>query len=256
MLDSDSEKCYQKIFGNPDSLKTSHWIYCPGCGHGIVHRLVAEVIDEMGLREKTIGIAPVGCAVFAYDYFNFDVSEAPHGRTPSVATGIKRVHPDCFVFTYQGDGDLAAIGTAEIIHTANRGENISVVFVNNGNYGMTGGQLAPTTLLGQKTTTSIHGRDPKFHGYPIKITEMLALLDGTKFAARCSVDSPKNVLMTKKMIRKSFEVQEKKLGFSIVEILSMCPVNWKMTAHQATEHIRNTVTQQYPIGIIKDIKFE
>lgn len=245
-------ECYENTFNKPKSLKGREWIYCPGCGHGIAHRLVAEVIDELGIRERTIGVAPVGCAVFAYDYFNFDVSEAPHGRTPSVATGIKRVHPDSVVFTYQGDGDLAAIGTAEIIHTANRGENITVVFVNNGNYGMTGGQLAPTTLIGQNTTTSNKGRIAAEHGFPLKITEMLAITDGAVFVARAALDCAKNVLTAKKYIKKAFMIQEKKLGFSIVEVLSMCPVNWKLPPHESTKRVIETMTKVYPLGIIKD----
>ncbi len=252
MNNIDLKNCYENVFSRPKSLKENEWIYCPGCGHGIIHRLIAEVIDEMDIREKTIGVVPVGCAVFGYDYFNFDVSEAPHGRTPSVATGIKRVHPNHFVFTYQGDGDLAAIGTAEIIHTANRGENISVIFVNNGNYGMTGGQLAPTTLIGQTTTTSHKGRDPIHHGFPLKISEMLAITEGSRFIARSSVDSPKNAMTAKKYIRQAFEVQKHKLGFSLVEILSMCPVNWKLTPHQSAIRIRETVHAHYPLGVIKD----
>src|SRR5512137_586637 len=192
------------IMKRPLSLKSKQHSYCPGCGHGIAHRLVAEAIDELGVREKTIAIAPVGCAVFAYDYFNFDVTEAPHGRPPAVATGIKRVLPDRIVFTYQGDGDLAAIGTAETIHAANRGENITVIFVNNANYGMTGGQMAPTTLIGQKTATTPFGRDSKRDGFPMKVCELLSSLEGVAYLERTAVNSPKNIIATKKAIKKAF----------------------------------------------------
>ena len=225
--------------------------YCAGCGHGIIHRLVAEVIDELGIREKTIGIAPVGCAVIAYDYWDFDVSEAAHGRTPAVATGVKRVLPDKVVFTYQGDGDLAAIGTAEIIHAANRGENITVIFVNNGVYGMTGGQMAPTTITEQKTATTKKGRNTKRDGFPIKISEMIALLDGARFVERTSVHGPKEVLKTKKAIKKAFETQIKNEGFSMVEVLSMCPVYWGMSPAEACKRIEKDVIKTYPLGILK-----
>ncbi|MBN1901166.1 2-oxoglutarate oxidoreductase [Candidatus Sumerlaeota bacterium] len=241
------------IFRKPESLKDRPTHYCPGCGHGIVHRIIAEVIDDMGARERVLSVAPVGCAVFAYDYFNFDCMEAPHGRTPAVATGLKRVRPDHLVFSYQGDGDLAAIGTAEIIHCANRGENISVIFVNNGIYGMTGGQLAPTTLIQQYSTTTIQGRDPKTAGYPLKITEMLAITPGSVFLARASVHTPKEIRLTKKYIRKSFEIQDKKLGFSLVEILSPCPVNWRLSPVASLKRIEEVVSKEYPLGVIKDI---
>ena len=225
--------------------------YCGGCGHGIIHRLICEVIDELGLREKTIAVAPVGCAVIAYDYWDFDVTEAAHGRTPAVATGIKRVLPDKFVFTYQGDGDLAAIGTSEIIHVANRGENISVVFVNNGVYGMTGGQMAPTTLVGQKTQTTKKGRAVKRDGYPLKISEMIALLEGVTYVERTSVHSPKAVLNTKRAIKKAFENQINEKGFSMVEVLSMCPTYWGLSPEAACKRIEKDVLKTYPLGVLK-----
>lgn len=225
--------------------------YCAGCGHGIVHRVVCEVIDELKVREKTIAVAPVGCAVIAYDYWNFDVTEAAHGRTPAVATGIKRVLPERIVFTYQGDGDLAAIGTAEIIHAANRGENITVVFVNNGVYGMTGGQMAPTTIVDQKTTTTKKGRTVKRDGYPLKISEMIAVLPGARFVERTSVHSPREILRTKKAIKKAFEIQIENGGFSMVEILSMCPTYWGMSPAEATKRIANEVVKTYPLGVLK-----
>jgi 2-oxoglutarate ferredoxin oxidoreductase subunit beta len=226
--------------------------YCSGCGHGLIHRLVCEVIDELGVRDRTIAVAPVGCAVLAYDYWDFDTTEAPHGRTPAVATGIKRIFPDRLVFTYQGDGDLAAIGTAEIIHTANRSENISVVFVNNGVYGMTGGQMAPTTLLGQVTATTPSRRSAARDGFPLKITEMLALLPGAVYLERTSVHSPKEVMNTKRAIKKSFELQLGKKGFSMVEVLSPCPTYWGMKPLESLKHIETVVTKEYPLGVIKD----
>jgi 2-oxoglutarate ferredoxin oxidoreductase subunit beta len=225
--------------------------YCPGCGHGIAHRLVAEVVDELEIREKTIGIAPVGCAVVAYDYWNFDCSEAAHGRALAVATAIKRVHPQNVVFTYQGDGDLAAIGTNETIHAANRGENLSVVFINNAVYGMTGGQLAPTTLLGQKTSTSIEGREKQAHGYPLKISEMLALLPGVCYIERVSLDSPQEVLKAKGAIKLAFENQINNLGFSLVEILSPCPTYWGLSPKEALDWIRLVMQKEFPLGRIK-----
>ncbi|KJJ84256.1 thiamine pyrophosphate domain-containing TPP-binding protein [Candidatus Omnitrophus magneticus] len=242
-----------KVFSRPKSMKECQTHYCAGCGHGIIHRIVCEIIDELSLREKTIAVAPVGCAVLAYDYWDFDVAEAPHGRTPAVATGIKRVCPDKFVFTYQGDGDLAAIGTSEIIHTANRGENISVVFVNNGVYGMTGGQMAPTTLLGQTSATTHPCRDKELDGFPLKITEMLACLKGVSYLERVSVDSPKEISNTKRAIKKSFEIQLARKGFSLVEILSPCPTYWGLSPVKSMERIRENVVKEYPIGVIKDI---
>jgi 2-oxoglutarate/2-oxoacid ferredoxin oxidoreductase subunit beta len=242
----------KKVFCKPESLTATDHKYCSGCGHGIVHRLVAEVIDELGIREKTIGIAPVGCAVFAYDYWNFDVTEAAHGRPPAVATGIKRVLPDRVVFTYQGDGDLAAIGMAETIHAANRGENITVIFINNAIYGMTTGQMAPTSLLGMKTTTSPFGRDAKIAGYPIRIGELLAALEGTTYAVRCAVDSAKHVLEAKQAIKKAFAVQLAGNGYSLVEILSQCPPNWKMSVPESLEYVRKEMISYFPLGVIKD----
>jgi len=225
--------------------------YCAGCGHGIIHRLLCEVIDELGVREKTIGVAPVGCAVVAYDYWNFDVTEAPHGRTPAVATGIKRSLPDRVVFTYQGDGDLAAIGTAEIIHAANRGEDLTVIFVNNGIYGMTGGQMAPTTLFGQKTQTTKKGRTKARDGFPLKISEMIALLEGVKFVERTSVHNPKEIIKTKKAIKQAFQNQINKEGFSLVEVLSMCPTYWGLPPTEACKRIEKEVFKTYPLGVLK-----
>jgi len=240
-------------FVKPKSLKQTHHSYCPGCGHGIIHRLVAEVIDELNIREKTIGIAPVGCAVFAYDYWDFDVSEAAHGRPPAVATGIKRVLSDRIVFTYQGDGDLAAIGTAEIIHAANRSENITVIFVNNTVYGMTSGQMAPTTLLGQKTLTTPYGREANRDGYPLKVCELLSVLEGTKFIARGTVTNPKNVIQTKSYIKKAFIKQIENKGFSLVEILSMCPSGLHMTSLETLKWVEEELTKFFPLGVYKDV---
>ena len=240
-----------KVFKQPYSMTDAETHYCPGCGHGIIHRLICEVIDELGIREKTIAVAPVGCAVLAYDYWNFDVTEAAHGRTPAVATGIKRVLPDKVVFTYQGDGDLAAIGTTEIIHAANRGENITVIFVNNGVYGMTGGQMAPTTLSGQRTQTTKKGRITNKHGFPIKITEMIALLDGVSFAERTAVHKPKEIINTKKAIKKAFEIQLANKGFSIVEVLSMCPTYWGLSPEESCKKIEKKALSTYPLGVLK-----
>jgi len=240
------------VYKKPESLTDEVTIYCPGCGHGIIHRLVAEVIDSLGIREKTIGIAPVGCAVLAYDYFNFDVTEAAHGRPPAVATGIKRSLPDRIVFTYQGDGDLAAIGTAEIVHAAARGENITVIFVNNGTYGMTKGQMAPTTLPGQKTTTTQKGRDTSYHGFPIRVCEMLATLDGTAYLERTKIDTVQDIIKTKQAIKKAFRYQIEKRGFSLVEVLSICPTNWKMTPARSMEWVRTNMAAYFPVGVYKD----
>lgn len=226
--------------------------YCPGCTHGIIHRLVGEVLEELDLLGKTIGIASVGCSVMAYDYFNCDMVQAPHGRAPAVATGIKRVMPDNFVFTYQGDGDLAAIGTAEVVHAACRGENITVIFVNNATYGMTGGQMAPTTLINQVTQTTPMGRVSREDGFPMKVCEMLSSLDGVTYAERTSVDNVKNVHATKNSIRKAFKAQIEKKGFSIVEILSTCPTNWGMTALESVEWVRTNMMPIYPLKVFKD----
>jgi 2-oxoglutarate ferredoxin oxidoreductase subunit beta len=239
------------VFTKPKSMTDAAMHYCAGCGHGIAHRLVCEVIDELGIREKTIAIAPVGCAVIAYDYWDFDVSEAAHGRAPAVATGIKRVHPEKFVFTYQGDGDLAAIGTSEIIHAANRGENISVIFINNGVYGMTGGQLAPTTVIGQKTATTRKGRERQRDGLPLKISEMIALLEGAQYVERTCIANPKEVLKTKRAIKKAFENQINNKGFSMVEILAMCPTYWALSPQDACRRIEEEVVKTYPLGVLK-----
>ena len=248
----NAEVAYKKVFGKPQSLKDAPTHYCPGCGHSIAHRLVAECLDELGLREKTIGVPPVGCAVLAYNYYNYDMIEAPHGRALAVATGIKRARPDRFVLTYQGDGDLAAIGTAESIHAANRGEEISTVFINNAIYGMTGGQMAPTTLLGQEATTTPGGRDEKLHGRPIDISRMAAICDGTVYVERCALTSIKNIRRAKKAIKRSFQCQLDHLGFSMVELLSPCPTNWKMTPTQAWDWINEVMVKTYPLGVIKD----
>ncbi len=235
----------------PELLEDRTTHYCPGCGHGVVHRLVAEVLGELGVAPRTIAVAAVGCAVFAYDYLHVDFVEAQHGRAPAVATGIRRVRPEAFVLTYQGDGDLAAIGTAEIVHAAARGELITTVFVNNGTYGMTGGQLAPTSLLGQRTTSTPGGRDARRNGYPIPITEMLALAPGTAYAARGSVASPSSIGKTKAMIRTACQVQLDGRGFGIVEVLSNCPVGWGMTPVRSIEHLAE-VAETYPLGVIVD----
>lgn len=242
----------KKVFERPLSLKATPFRYCPGCGHSLIHRLIAESVDKFGLREKTIGIAPVGCAVFAYDYFNFDMLEVPHGRPPAAATAMKRVLPDRIVFSYQGDGDLAAIGTAEIIHAAARGENISVFFVNNATYGMTGGQMAPTTLIGQKTTTTQKGREAAYAGFPLRVSEMLATLDGPSLIARASVDSPGNLLKTRALIEKAFLYQIEDKGFSFVEILSACPTDWGLSPEDSVEWIRSRMMPVYRLGTFKD----
>ncbi len=241
----------EKIFNKPDAMTGKVTHYCPGCGHGLIHRLICEVIDEMSKKEDTIAVAPVGCSVLAYDYWAFDTMEAAHGRTPAVAMGVKRVLPDRLVFAYQGDGDLAAIGTSEIIHSANRGENISVIFVNNGVYGMTGGQMAPTTLLGQVTATSQFTRRPEKEGYPLKIMEMMAVLEGAVYLERTSIHSVKDIMRTKKAIRRSFDTQLEKKGFSMVEIISSCPTYWGLSPVAAMERIESEVIRTYPLGIVK-----
>ncbi|GHU35288.1 2-oxoglutarate oxidoreductase [Clostridia bacterium] len=240
------------VFEKPKTLTDTPLSYCPGCTHGIVHRLIAETLDELGVAGKTVGVAPVGCSVFAYKFFNVDMIQAPHGRAPAVATGVKRVHPDNIVFTYQGDGDLAAIGTAETVHSAARGENITVIFINNAIYGMTGGQMAPTTMPGQVTSTSPYGRKPEIHGMPLRVCEMLATLDGVVYAERVSADCVKNVRATKKAIKKAFEYQIAGKGFSIVEVLSNCPTNWGMTSEASLEWIRSDMIPYYPLGVYKD----
>lgn len=240
-----------KIYSHPESLRNLPTHYCPGCGHGIAHRLIAEVVDELKIRGKVIAVAPVGCAVIAYDYWDFDCSEAAHGRALAVATAIKRVRKNNIVFTYQGDGDLAAIGTNETIHAANRGENLSVFFINNAVYGMTGGQMAPTTLLSQKTSTTIKGRDAALHGYPLKISEMLALLPGVKYIERASLHAPQEIIKTKKAIKTAFLNQINGVGFSLVEILSPCPTYWGMPPKASLDWIRDVMSKEFPLGRIK-----
>jgi 2-oxoglutarate ferredoxin oxidoreductase subunit beta len=242
----------KKVFSRPSCLKKTPFRFCPGCSHGVLHRIVAESIDVLGVRDRTIGIAPVGCAVFAYDYFDIDMVEVAHGRPPAVATGMKRSRPESVVFSYQGDGDLAAIGTAEIVHAAARGENITVIFVNNGNYGMTGGQMAPTTLPGQKTTTTPEGRNVKEAGSPLRVCEMLAVLDGPCYIERVSVDSPRNLWNAKKAILKAFQNQLDGAGFSLIEVLSLCPTDWGMTPGQALGWVREHMMAYYPLGVFKD----
>jgi len=247
MVASTTEVIYQR----PESFTDVHTHYCPGCTHGIAHRLIAEVIDEMGLREKTIGVAPVGCSVFAYKYFNMDFVEAAHGRAPAMATGIKRVLPKNTVFTYQGDGDLASIGMAEIMHAAARGENITVIFINNAIYGMTGGQMAPTTLEGMKTTSSPFGRDIEMMGHPIRMSEILSNMDGSGYIVRRSLHDAANIRKAKKTIRMAFEAQERGLGFSMVELLSSCPTNWKITPQESLEFIKEEMIPVFPLGDFK-----
>ena len=235
----------------PESLTDAKFHYCPGCTHGIIHRLVAEVIDEFGLRENTIGVCPVGCAVLAYDYFNCDMLEAAHGRAPAIATGIKRILPDRLLFTYQGDGDLASIGMGEILHASARGEKITVIFVNNTVYGMTGGQMAPTTLLGQVTTTSPYGRKKETEGYPVRMAELLAQNEGSAYICRTAVNNPANVIKTKRAIKKAFQAQLDGLGFSMVEILSACPTNWGLKPIDALKWLEENMIPYYPLGEFK-----
>jgi len=246
----------RKVFSRPKSLKRNPFHYCPGCGHSLIHRLIGEVIDELELQERVIGIPPAGCAVLAYNYFDIDMGEASHGRAAAVATGVKRALPDRVVFTYQGDGDIAAIGTAETIHAAARGENITTIFVNNGVYGMTGGQMAPTTVLGQRTTTSPGGRKEGRDGFPINLSEMLAIAKGSAYIERTALSSPAHVMRTKKAIMKAFRVQMEGRGFSLVEILSPCPTNWKMDPVEALKWIDQGMTPHFPIGVLKEITGE
>jgi 2-oxoglutarate ferredoxin oxidoreductase subunit beta len=241
------------VYSRPKSLKRRPFHYCPGCGHSIVHRVMCELIDEMNLQERIIGIPPPGCSVFAYYYFDVDMVESAHGRGAAVATGFKRAYPEAIVFTYQGDGDLAAIGTAETIHAANRGEKITAIFINNAVYGMTGGQMAPTTLENQMTTTTPYGRDPKIEGYPIRISEMLALLKGAVYIERTAVNSPAHIQRTKRAIRKALQTQIDGLGFSMVEVLSPCPTNWRMTPIESWQWIDKVMSKEFPLGVIKDI---
>ena len=244
------------VFDKPHALTDAPLHYCPGCTHGIIHRLVAEAIDELGIEGRTAGVASVGCSVMAYNYFACDMIQAAHGRAPAVATGAKRANPDNIVFTYQGDGDLAAIGTAETVHSAARGENITIIFVNNAIYGMTGGQMAPTSLPGQVTQTSPYGRDVKVAGYPVKVCEMLSQLDGATYLERVAVNNVKNVKNAKRAIKKAFENQVNGLGFSLVEVISTCPTNWGKTPEAALEWVEEKMIPYYPLGVYKDITAE
>jgi len=241
-----------KVFEKPKALTDAPFHYCPGCTHGIIHRLVAEAIDELGIEGKTVGVAPVGCAVMAYDYFACDMVEAAHGRAPAVATGLKRAMPENIIFTYQGDGDLASIGMAETVHAATRNENITIIFVNNAIYGMTGGQMAPTSLPGQVTQTSPYGRDVNTAGYPIKVSEMLSALDAPYYIERVAVNNVKNVRNAKKAILKAFKNQVEGKGFSLIEIVSTCPTNWGMTPAKALEWVDTNMIPYYPLGVYKD----
>ena len=240
------------VFDRPHALKDVSLHYCPGCTHGIIHRLVAEVIDELGIEGRTVGIASVGCSVLTYNYFNCDMVQAAHGRAPAVATGVKRADPNNIVFTYQGDGDLAAIGTAETVHSAARGENITVIFVNNAIYGMTGGQMAPTSLPGQVTQTSPYGRDVKTVGYPVRVCELLSNVDGATYLERVAVNDVKNVKNAKRAIKKAFQNQIEGKGFSLVEVLSTCPTNWGLTPDKALEWLKDNMIPYYPLGVYKD----
>ena len=244
------------VFEKPKALSDVPFHYCPGCTHGIVHRLVAETIDELGVEGNTVGVASVGCSVFAYNYFNCDMVQAAHGRAPAVATGLKRALPDNVIFTYQGDGDLAAIGMAETVHAATRGENITVIFINNAIYGMTGGQMAPTSLPGQVTQPSPYGRDVKTAGYPIRVCELLSTLSGTALAQRVTVDSVAHVREAKKAIRKGFENQINKRGYSIIEVVSTCPTNWGLSPQEAVNWLRDNMLPYYPLGVYKDVTAE
>ena len=243
----------KKVFTRPKSLKPTPFHYCPGCGHSIIHRLVAEIIDEMDISGRTICIPPAGCAVLAYNYFDIDTCESAHGRGCAIATGFKRALPDRIVFTYQGDGDMAAIGTAETIHAANRGEIFTSIFVNNAVYGMTGGQMAPTTMLGQKTSTSPYGRRSKVEGYPLKITDLIAQLQGAAYVVRTSVATPAKVMATKKALKRAFEIQIEGLGYTLVEVLSPCPTNWKVSPKEAFIYLEEIMEKEYPLGVFKDI---
>ncbi|WNF37941.1 thiamine pyrophosphate-dependent enzyme [Bacillaceae bacterium IKA-2] len=245
------------VFKRTEGLKEADTHYCPGCTHGIIHRLVGETLAEMDALERTVGVASVGCSVLSYDYFNCDMTQAAHGRAPAVATGLKRVLPDDrLVFTYQGDGDLASIGMAEIVHSAARSENITVIFVNNATYGMTGGQMSPTTLVGQKTATSTQGRAQGSHGLPIRVSEMLATLDGSTYIERVSTHDVAHVIKAKKAIRKAFATQEQKKGFSMIEVLSTCPTNWGLTPEESLQWVKAEMVPYYPLGVFKDLRAE
>ncbi|OPY76975.1 MAG: 2-oxoglutarate oxidoreductase subunit KorB [Syntrophorhabdus sp. PtaU1.Bin153] len=244
----------KKVYSRPRSLKETHFHYCPGCGHAIVNRLLAEVVDEMDLRDTAICVAPAGCGMLVYNYFDIDTLESAHGRGAAVATGIKRVRPENLVFSYQGDGDLAAIGTAESFHAANRGELITVIFVNNGVYGMTGGQMAPTTVIDQVTTTTPGGRASDQAGHPVRMCEVLAVLDGTSYLERVAVNKPAAIVAAKKAIIKAFQHQLNRTGFSMVEVLSPCPTNWKMGPIEACKWIDDVMTKHFPLGVVKEVK--
>ena len=242
------------VFERPAMLTDAEFHYCPGCTHGVIHRLVAEAIGELGLHEQTVGVAPVGCAVFAYRYFNCDMFEAAHGRAPAVATGIKRARPDACVFTYQGDGDLASIGTAEIVHAAHRGEKITTIFVNNAIYGMTGGQMAPTTLIGQRTTTSPQGRTREHSGSPLRMCEMLSTIEGSAYIARVALNTNANIVRAKRAIKTAFEYQMEGRGFSMIEVLSTCPTNWGLNATESMKWLEENMIPYYPLGVFKEDK--
>ncbi len=242
------------IYKAPETMTKKDTTYCPGCPHGVAHRLVSELLEELNLVKKAVIVWPVGCAVFGYDFVDTDASVAAHGRAAAMATGIKRVHPEAFVMTYQGDGDAASIGVAETIHAAARGELITTIFINNGNYGMTGGQMAPTTLIGQVTTTTPFGRKPEANGFPVHLPEMLATLDGPAYIARAALDSPQHITQARKFIQKAFNAQIKGLGYSMVELVSTCPTNWKMSPVEAMERVRREVLPVYPIGEFRVVK--
>lgn len=241
------------VVGRTSVLKECPMHYCPGCTHGVVHKLIAEVVEEMGIQDSTIGVCPVGCSVFMYNYMDVDMAEAAHGRAPAVATAISRLNPDKYVFTYQGDGDMASIGSAEIMHACNRGENIVVIFINNAIYGMTGGQMAPTTLLGQITATTPYGREPKLHGYPLQITELIAQLPGTCYVTRQSADTPAAIRKTKAAIKKAFMNTRRGVGTSYVEVVGTCASGWKLSPENANEWMRQNMFEKYPVGDLKDI---
>ena len=246
----------ETIFARPHALTDMPFSYCPGCTHGIVHRIIAETLDELGVEGTTIGIAPVGCSVLAYDFFACDMVQAAHGRAPAVATAIKRVLPGNVVFTYQGDGDLASIGMAETVHAATRGEKITVIFINNAIYGMTGGQMAPTSLVGQVTQTSPYGRDSRTDGFPVRVCELLSTLDGVALAQRVTVDSPRNIRAAKKAIKKAFEYQIDGVGYTIIEVVSTCPTNWGLSPEDSLQWLRDNMLPYYPLGVYKDVKAE
>ena len=256
MTKEDIIKPENLVYQKPRLLNDNPMHYCPGCSHGVVHKLIAEVIDEMGMAEKAVGVSPVGCAVFMYNYLDIDCQEAAHGRAPALATAIKRLWPDRLVFTYQGDGDLASIGMAEIVHAATRGENITVIFINNAIYGMTGGQMAPTTLVGQKATTCIYGRDPKINGNPINVCELLSSLTGPAYLERVMVTDVANVMKAKKAIKKAFEYQMQKKGFTLIEVLCTCPTNWGLSPVDAMTFVKEKMQAKYPLGVYKDIEKE